>query len=361
MSLVVEPTATSSSMSSPAAPGGSIWRCSHSQAPPAARTTTTDEHADDDHRPLPPAHRFAVLLPLAGLEHAVGVPVVGGVVVVGVQSSLTTSPRSCSGGRASSQDCRITAAATLSTTRRRALASSCWSISERSADTVDRRSSQVSTGTGSAAAQLVGLRQRSAWPRGRGCRPSRAAGRPPPARPRARPRARRCGGGRRRRSPLRASTSYGVAIVPERHRDADPLRSEVDGEGSHGLELRRCPAAARTRSRASSRPSGSLPPATTRRASLAAAALDRLGGIGEEGAGVEPGLVGGGGHQRRAAALGRAAEHDGPDARAGRGGDRQLAQVVAVGAVDPGHDDAVDGVVGQVAGGGAGQLLLAGP
>ena len=62
-----------------------------------------------------------------------------------------------------------------------------------------------------------------------------------------------------------------------------------------------------------------------------------------------------------APAVGRAAEHHGPDAGLVAHGERELAQVVAVEAVDPGDDDAVDGRGDQLVGAARGPPGAAGP
>ena len=75
--------------------------------------------------------------------------------------------------------------------------------------------------------------------------------------------------------------------------------------------------------------------------------LTGLGRLGDQLARVEAAVGRDGGDQADAAALGRADDDHGPDAGAVADGDGEVAQVVAVEAVDPGHDDAVDGRGGQ--------------
>ena len=105
--------------------------------------------------------------------------------------------------------------------------------------------------------------------------------------------------------------------------------------GSRGRGRRRCataqarPAAARTWSSASSRRDGSLAAGHGQLGALAAAAADRAGRVGDQLAGVEAAVLGDRGHQGDAAALGRAAEHHGPDAGLVAHGDGEVAHLVA--------------------------------
>ena len=83
---------------------------------------------------------------------------------------------------------------------------------------------------------------------------------------------------------------------------------------------------------------------------LARAAADGARRLGDEVVGGEAALLGGGGHERHAPALGRAAEHDRADPRAVAQRHRQVAQLVARAAVASRHDHAVDGRRGQLVG-----------
>ena len=166
------------------------------------------------------------------------------------------------GPPASSQFCNITAAAILSTIRRRAWARMFASIIARSAVTVVRRSSKVTTGTATTVASAAAS--------------SMAA----------------CAAGPRRTAHVERQPDHddvcflldhelgdrlvvtrdaaaalqhlqrrgdGAGAVSDRH--ADALRPEIEAEGAHGRAAVTCPAASAAIRSASSRPSGFLPPA----------------------------------------------------------------------------------------------------
>ena len=113
------------------------------------------------------------------------------------------------------------------------------------------------------------------------------------------------------------------------------------------------PAAARTWSRAASIATRRCPPATASSGILPPPPPLTCGPRRRSGPGVEPAVLRGRRDEGRAAALGRAAEDHGPDARLLAHRERQVAQIVAVGAVDAGDDDAVDRVAASSAAPGA--------
>src|SRR5581483_4774947 len=102
-----------------------------------------DEHPDHRHPHHDPTHHAAAALLVLGEGLVLLVRLLG----------------DSAHGRASNHDCNSTAAATLSTTRRRASAFMRNSILPRSAVTVVRRSSHSSTGTGNSSARASA----SAW------------------------------------------------------------------------------------------------------------------------------------------------------------------------------------------------------
>src|SRR5690606_29524801 len=89
----------------------------------------------------------------------------------------------------------------------------------------------------------------------------------------------------------------------------------------------------------------------------AAPAAPRAGGLGDQRTGLDAALLGRGGHEGDAAADRLAADDDGTDAGLLADGDGQVAHLVAGGPVDPGDDDAVDRLRGQLAGPARGHLL----
>ena len=143
--------------------------------------------------------------------------------------------------RRSSQAWSITAAATLSTTRRRSSARISASMSDAVGG--DRRQPLVERLDRAPPPPRPAPPSRRGRPGrpGRASRPGRGAGRRPPARPPPRPPARRCGRGRCRPVPDRARTVSGgrdgAAAVADG--DADALRPEVEPEHPHGAVSRR--------------------------------------------------------------------------------------------------------------------------
>ena len=273
---------------SPASPGGLIWRMYHQPTRPATRITTIDEH---EHRVGDPLDRAG--LPAQALDGAGGLGVVPrvGAPVERVEVRRASRGRRCRAtrrrrraspagrpargparrrssrrrpvDRASSQACRMTAAATLSTTWRRAGAAHAG-LGEHALG--GHRGEPLVVGLdghphhGSQRRHLV---PGSLAPPGRRRRTGSAASRRRRTRPPPRARARRCARGRGGGSGRAASTVSGEAMVPERvaDGDADALGAEVEAERPHRQACAATATASAAMRRASSMPAGFLPPA----------------------------------------------------------------------------------------------------
>ena len=173
----MSPSTTMNSTGSPSSPSGLVRSRYHHPTHPATTisTVTSDERAPhgplDDPRltgaaPRPPAPRRprptrrAPTRPLAG------------------RSRARRGSRVTAGAlRASSHDCSMIAAATLSTRCRRSIAFSPASSMLRSADTVVRRSSCISTGTPDHGSQALAPRPTARFADGPWL-PSMLSGRP---------------------------------------------------------------------------------------------------------------------------------------------------------------------------------------
>ena len=147
--------------------------------------------------------------------------------------------------------------------------------------------------------------------------------------------------------PGRGEHAAGVA-----HRDPDPLRRRGRAPSARHAELSR---RARREVEGGVDALGVLAAGDGEVGRLAAAALDGLGGVGDELAGVEAAVLGDRRDQGGAATVGRAAEHDGADAGPVAHGDGEVADAVAVEPVDAGDDDAVDRLGREVGGAAGGQ------
>ena len=365
MSSEVDPSGMTISRGSP----GRSRRVDLLVDPPqgAARRQRQDDEEDQDDREDPPAARrlsaqlhelglvlvllvlVVVLLVLVGLLVRVEDLIVDVGVEVGVLQLVGVSVvhrRGSSGPalsrRWSSQACSMTAAATLSTTRRRAPAFMSRAIRSRSAVTVVRRSSQISTGSPVAAASSSASasaaaaagpdraveRQRQADDEGhgagllgqRGDGAVVASARSPDA------------GHHLVRRGQRARRSW---------RAATPIRFDPRSMPS-ALTSRWMPAAARTVTSAASMPSASLPPATARSGSFPPPPLISFLASSRSAEASSPLSGRDGGHQRRPAALGRGGEHDGPQAVLVAQREREVAEGVSLEAVDSLDHHAVD-------------------
>src|SRR5262245_57654435 len=228
----------------------------------------------------------------------------------------------------------MTAAATLSTTRRRSSARKPAAMRVRSAVTVVRRSSKDSTGTVSTAASASVS-----------ARAARAAGPSDPSRESGRPTTTRSASSSATRAAMRAwsvatlpdrvRTVSGDAIVPLRSLTATPMRFEPRSSPSTRTAWSVAvgavaPAGARRVAGDAKRlvDAGRVLPARDRDIALAAAAaLDHLGGVAEEVSGLEPGVGTERGDERRPTRVAAAAEDDHGDARLVADGDREVAEV----------------------------------
>ena len=138
-----------------------------------------------------------------------------------------------------------------------------------------------------------------------------------------------------------------------------PFRTGIDAQDPAGRQVAGGHAEvseSRTWARAGVDPVGVLPAEGGDLGVGPPAALDEAVGALEERTGIEAAVGRGGRHQGGPSPFGLAAEHGRSDAGPLAQRDGQVAVVAPGEAVDAGHDDAVDGLIGQVAGLGAGQL-----